>query len=75
VRFKSICRQEIDRLSSPPSKSRYIQKVIELEGGNEYREGATEALRRLKAPKAGEDEWEDIYHISKWFSTACRPPC
>lgn len=23
VPFKSICRQEIDRLSSPPSKSRY----------------------------------------------------
>jgi len=35
---------------------RHIQKVIELEGGNEYREGAIEALRRLKAPKAGEDK-------------------
>ena len=27
---------------------RHIQKVIDLEGGNEYREGATEAPRRLK---------------------------
>jgi len=37
-----------------------MQKVIKLEGGNEYRESALEALRRLKAPKAGEDKWEDI---------------
>jgi hypothetical protein len=32
-----------------------IEKVIKLEGGNGYREAATEAPRRLKAPKAGED--------------------
>ena len=39
---------------------RYIKKVIKLKGGNEYREGAIEVLRRLKAPKAVENEWEDI---------------
>ena len=39
---------------------RHIEKVIELEGGNEYRKGATEVPRRLKAPKAAENEWEDI---------------
>ncbi len=41
-------------------RSGYIEKVIELEGGNEYREGVIEAPRRLKAPKAEKDEWEDI---------------
>ena len=39
---------------------RHIEKVIELKGGNEYREGAIEVPRRLKAPKAVENEWEDI---------------
>ena len=39
---------------------KHIEKVIELEGGNRYREGATEVLECLKAPKAGEDRQEDI---------------
>ncbi|OCK92850.1 uncharacterized protein K441DRAFT_569191, partial [Cenococcum geophilum 1.58] len=40
---------------------RHIKKAIKLKGGNEYREGAIEVLRYLKVPKAGEDEWEDIW--------------
>jgi len=37
---------------------RHIQKIIELEGGNEYREGKTEKVRRFKAPLKG--DWEEI---------------
>ena len=37
---------------------RHIQKVIELEGGNEYRKGKCEKVRRLKAPLEG--DWEDV---------------
>ena len=39
---------------------RYIKKIIELKGGNKYREGAIEVQRRIKAPKARENKWEDI---------------
>jgi hypothetical protein len=33
---------------------------VKPKGGNEYREDTIEVSRRLKAPKAGEDKWEDI---------------
>jgi transposase len=41
---------------------RHIQKVIELEGGNEYQEGKLEKTRRFQSlePQWEEPEWEDI---------------
>jgi hypothetical protein len=57
VRFKGLCREAI----LPPRQNNKIlpaefYQVIKLKGGNKYREAAIEALRRLKAPKAEEDE-------------------
>lgn len=37
---------------------RHIQEIIALEGGNEYKEGKTEKVRRLQAPIV--EEWVDI---------------
>ena len=36
---------------------RHIEKIIELEGGNEYKEGKTDKAQKFKAPL---EEWEDV---------------
>jgi len=37
---------------------RHIQKIIELEGGNEYREGKADKARRFKALL--QEDWVDV---------------